>query len=174
MRAKEFIIEQQIEEGWKSALAGIGLALGAMVAGVNYGTQKASEPYDPPSQTKQDTGSWTDTTKGQTLQAKDEIEVEKNKDTTYNIPKSDTSKKAAILKDIDTMASIIYSNYKLGWERGQTLSFMQQQGWLNGPRLEMAQNIANLAYSMPKGYWTVDEFRAIVRKEITPSIPDNL
>jgi len=84
------------------------------------------------------------------------------------------SNKEAVLKDIDTMATLIYSNYKLGWERGQTLSFMKQQGWLNGQRLEMAQNIANLAYSMPKGYWTTDEFRAIVRKEIAPSIPDNL
>lgn len=59
MRAKEFIIEQQIEEGWKSAVAG-GLIGGALATGAaNYTANKTPQnPTTEPTQQTQTSKSW--------------------------------------------------------------------------------------------------------------------
>ena len=70
-----------------------------------------------------------------------------------------------------SIAGIVWDLRKLGYSRSAALDQIEKKMGIRGEALRVAGLICNLAWSMPNGYWSRNEFVSIVKNQAERNLP---
>lgn len=173
MRANEFLTEERLDEGWKGALAAVGF-MAAALAGTIIGTEHAEKPAQSGS-SKSTVVSKENPIDKQFVYRQSKGPGDSKEELLKKVYADDYYEKVTrpmIIKSVLDMATIVHSSHNMGMTRSQAIS-MLADGGASGEVLKVGSAIATLEYSVPKGYWTDDEFKGIIYREIVENIPEH-
>jgi hypothetical protein len=173
MRANEFLTEDRLDEGWKGALATVGF-VSAMLAGTIIGTHKA-EVASHSAPVRSATVDKSNPVGDQFVYKQSSRPGDSKEDLLKKVYGDNYYEQAIrpmIIKSVLDMATIVHSAHNMGMTRSQAISKIIEGG-ASGEVLKVGSAIATLEYSMPEGYWTSEEFKEIVYREVVKNIPEH-